>query len=174
MSSLKQPVRPLFLGIEGGGSHTVAILADANHNLVQRFEAGPANLRLLSDEQLLGMLETIAAALPGPDAVGIGMAGARLETDWERIRAAAAKVWPGISCHATNDLETALAAGGTKPGGESGTRVLVLSGNWLVLLWSQPPTARQRRLAAGDIFWATRAAVLKSGPARLEGGGLLF
>src|SRR5947209_8635141 len=32
------------------------------------------------------------------------------ETDRERIRRAAAKVWPGIPCYATNDLETALMA----------------------------------------------------------------
>jgi len=48
--------------------------------------------------------------LPKPTALGIAMAGARTEVDRERIRRAAAKVWPGVPCCATNDLETALEA----------------------------------------------------------------
>ncbi len=126
--SLKEPVRPLFLGIEGGGSHTVAIMADAQKQFLKRFEAGPANLKLLSDAQLLGLFKTIAAAFPQPDGIGIGMAGARLETDWQRMRTAAANVWPGIPCHTTNDLETAVAAVEVKNDHAPATRVLVLSG----------------------------------------------
>ena len=124
----KEPARPLFLGIEGGGTHTVAILADARRHFLQRFEGGPANLKLLNDGQLLGLFKSIASAFPRPDTLAIGMAGARSETDWERIRLAAAKVWPAIPCHATNDLETALAATEEKEGQPSATRVLVLSG----------------------------------------------
>ena len=44
------------------------------------------------------------------------MAGARTEADRQRIRAAAAKVWPKVPCYATNDLETALAADSLRPG----------------------------------------------------------
>lgn len=127
-SSLKQASRPLFLGIEGGGSHTVAILADEHGNLLQRFEAGPANLKILSDSQLLALLKSIARVFPKPDTLAIGMAGARTEMDWGRIRAAAGKVWKGIPCHATNDLETALVAGGQKAATQEAARVLVLSG----------------------------------------------
>src|SRR5271154_5376726 len=91
--------RPFFLGIEGGGSHTVAILADARRQLVRRFDAGPANLKLLGDHQLLALFKSIAGAFPPPDALAIGMAGARSDADRERIRAAAKKFWPGIPCH---------------------------------------------------------------------------
>ncbi|MDB6110040.1 MAG: N-acetylmuramic acid 6-phosphate etherase [Pedosphaera sp.] len=126
--SSKQPVRPLFLGIEGGGTHTVALLADARRHFLQRFEAGPANLRLLSDPQLVRLLRSIAAAFPHPDAVAIGMAGARNESDWERIRKAAAKAWPQVPCHATNDLETALSAIEQKNGHVLDTSMLILSG----------------------------------------------
>ena len=38
------------------------------------------------------------------------MAGARTAYDRDRIRRAAAKVWPGVPCFATNDLETAVMA----------------------------------------------------------------
>ena len=119
--------RPVFLGIEGGGTHTVAILADASGNLLQRFEAGPANLKLLSEEKLARLFKTTSAAFPRPDAIAIGMAGARAESDWKRIRVAAEKAWRSIPCHATSDLETALAAAGAEAPGET-ARVLILSG----------------------------------------------
>src|SRR5207247_7942738 len=57
---------------------------------------------------------TVARATPKPLSVAIGMAGMRTESDRERIRKAAGKVWPGVPCYATNDLETALVAGETR------------------------------------------------------------
>src|SRR5207237_9491135 len=71
---------------------------------------GPANLRLLSDAQLVQHFRPIGNSLPKPTAIVIGMAGARTEADCERIRRAAAKVWPGVLCYATNDLELAIVA----------------------------------------------------------------
>jgi N-acetylmuramic acid 6-phosphate etherase len=105
-----RPCRPLYLGIEAGGTRTVALLEDSDGTRLGRIEAGPANLRLLDDAQLIRHFGGIARALPKPDALAIGMAGARTEADWSRIRKAAAKAWPGVPCHATNDLETALMA----------------------------------------------------------------
>ena len=114
----------LFLGIECGGTRTVALLADANNNLLKRLEAGPANLRLLTDRQLLRHFKSIASNFPRPAALGIGMAGMRTESDRKRILTATARVWPEIPCAATNDLETALAAAGE----QNVPRILVLSG----------------------------------------------
>jgi N-acetylmuramic acid 6-phosphate etherase len=124
VASSEQPA--LFLGIEGGGTRTIALLADATSRLLQRAEFGPANLRLLTDAQLSGRLREIAQAFPRPAALGIGLAGGRGETEWARIQMAAAKVWRGVPCHATNDLETALAAAGSTA--SAGVQVLVLSG----------------------------------------------
>ncbi|MBI5800677.1 MAG: N-acetylmuramic acid 6-phosphate etherase [Verrucomicrobia bacterium] len=132
-----------FLGIEGGGTRTVALLADADGRLLNRFETGPANFKLLTEAQFLRRLREVRAAfagLPQPAAIAIGLAGARGEPEWQNIRAAAAKVWPGVPCHATHDLETALAAAhGSKAKGRRVappsnlhspplTQVLVLSG----------------------------------------------
>lgn len=92
----------------------MALLADADGHLLKRFEAGPANFKLLTEAQLRRRLREVKAAFkafPQPAAVAIGLAGARGEPEWQRIRAAAAKVWPTVPCHATHDLETALAAG---------------------------------------------------------------
>jgi N-acetylmuramic acid 6-phosphate etherase len=128
---------PVFLGIEGGGTRTVAVAANLRMQCLQRLEAGPANLRLLSDAQLVRHLRGLASALPRPAALTIGLAGARAESDRQRIRDAAGKVWPSVPCRATNDLETALmAAETTRPRGASArevaqpiaARVLILSG----------------------------------------------
>jgi N-acetylmuramic acid 6-phosphate etherase len=120
---------PLYLGVEGGATHTVALVADDGGQLVARAETGPANLKLLSDARLLALLRSLAAKLPRPAAVAIGLAGARTEEDRNRIRQAAARVWPATPCHATNDLETALAAAPASPGRKpAAVRVLVLSG----------------------------------------------
>lgn len=121
----------------------MALLADADGFLLRRFESGPGNFKLLTEVQLLCRLREVRAALkefPRPAAVAIGLAGARGEPEWQRIRAAAARVWPGVLCHATHDLETALAAAvpGQKARGKKqkeevssalrSTQVLVLSG----------------------------------------------
>src|SRR5687768_2064634 len=102
--------RPLYLGIEAGGTRTTAIVEEWAGAYSAPIEAGPANLRLLSDIQLRKHFSGIAKRLPRPDALAIGMAGARSETDRQRIRAAAALAWAGVPCHATYDLETALMA----------------------------------------------------------------
>lgn len=122
-----------FLGIEGGGTRTVGLLADAGGRLVRRVEAGPGDFRLLTDGALLALLREVARDLPRPAAMAIGLAGAREEAQRRRIRAAAAQVWPGVPCLATNEFETALAAGETTGrGGRRATagaaRVLVRSG----------------------------------------------
>jgi len=124
----KHPSRLFFLGFEGGGTHGVALLADDRGSLLGRVETGPANVRLLDDGQLAALFRSVAARLPQPDALAIGLAGARSKADLKRILAAAEKIWPGIPCHPTNDLETALAAVDDTEGKSPAVRVLVLSG----------------------------------------------
>ena len=129
---------PCLLGVECGGTRTVAAWGNLDLEPVGLAHFGPANLRLLSEAQLASQLRQIRNAMPAPAAMAIGMAGARTEADFRRIREAAARVWPGIPCRVTNDLETALQAA-SEPGGLGAssavraprgplTRVLVLSG----------------------------------------------
>ena len=116
------------LGIEGGGTRTVALLADGGGRVLRRLETGPANMKLLTEAQLTRQFRSIAAALPAPDALGIGLSGAWVEADFRRIRSAAAKAWPGIPCYATNDLETALTAAADACCTDHIPQVLVVSG----------------------------------------------
>ena len=121
-----------FLGVESGGTRTTALLSPGGGQPCLRAEFGPANLRLMDDARLVRHFTAInslcrqrAAPLAG---VAIGMAGARTDSDRQRIRAAAAKVWPNVPCYATNDLETALAAADAAGQPLAATRVLILSG----------------------------------------------
>ncbi|HRJ11606.1 MAG TPA: BadF/BadG/BcrA/BcrD ATPase family protein, partial [Prosthecobacter sp.] len=118
---------PVFLGIEGGGTRTTVLMVDARGTVLAELARGPAVLPLMSDRELQWHLRGIAEALPrAPQSVCIGLAGARSETDRERLRRAACRVWPGALCLAVNDLETALAAAPVKGGTRA--EVLVLSG----------------------------------------------
>jgi N-acetylmuramic acid 6-phosphate etherase len=121
-----------YLGIECGATRTIALLAPGKNQPCRRAEFGPANLRLLDDAALLAHFTAVAslsrqthAPLAG---LAIGMAGARTETDRQRIRTAAAIVWPKVPCYATNDLETALAAVLSRGPSTNAAQVLVLSG----------------------------------------------
>jgi len=116
----------LCLGIDGGATRTVGLIADAAGHPLGRVETRPTNLKLVSDGELLKSFREIARALPPPTAVGIGLAGAWDESDRKRIRQAAAICWPGAPCYATHDLEIALTAAWPFPGPQP--EVLILSG----------------------------------------------
>jgi N-acetylmuramic acid 6-phosphate etherase len=114
-----------FLGIECGGTRTTALLVNGDQHVLASRNAGPANLRLLSDPQLRRHFRALSMNLPHPSSIAIGMAGARTATDWERIQRAAQVIWRGTPCVATNDLETALLAA---PPTAASVRTLILSG----------------------------------------------
>ena len=118
---------PRVLGMEGGATSTSVLLARADGSEVRQWSEGAANQRLMTDRELGDHFRTIAAKVPEPvSALGIGLAGTRTDAHRERILKLAARVWPGVVCVATNDLETALAAEPARKG--VAARVLVLSG----------------------------------------------
>ncbi len=113
--------RPFILGIESGGTRTDTLLVDTHGKKIHHATFGPGNVRLLGDRALVRLLKRIAKQFPKPDAVGLGMAGARNKNDHTRVRAAVAKIWKNTPCHVTHDMEIAL-------GSRKNTAVLVLSG----------------------------------------------
>ena len=138
--TLPEPTTPLFLGIEGGGTRTTALLVDGADRVLYEASFDAGNLKLLSDRELQWRLREIASRLPCPvtalGAIAIGLAGTRTDPDRDRIRRAASRIFPKVPCLATNDLETALAAAPEKPG--MAARVLVLSGTGSCCYGSTP------------------------------------
>jgi N-acetylmuramic acid 6-phosphate etherase len=118
--------------MESGGTRTTALLAPGGGQTCLRAEFGPANLRLMDDDALarhFAAIEALSQKAKAPLAgIAIGMAGARTDSDRQRIRSAAARVWPNVPCYATNDLETALAAADTGGQTAPAAQVLILSG----------------------------------------------
>ncbi len=143
MSIVSQAVPPAsFLGIECGGTHTSAVFEDGPTGLRREWSGGPSNLRLLSDAQHLQNFSSIQKAFPSPiAALAICMAGVRTEADCSRIRNLAHQIWPGVPCHVSHDLESALAAAplpkGARPN-QTPHRVLVLSGTGSCCLGRSP------------------------------------
>ena len=123
-----EPLTPLFIGIDAGATRTLAIAANGRGQEVGRVAAGPANLRLLSDARLARHFRSLAAALPPPSALGIGLAGVREAHDRERVRQAAGKAWPAVPCAVTHDLEIAWWAADGSGVGRALPRVVILSG----------------------------------------------
>jgi N-acetylmuramic acid 6-phosphate etherase len=98
------------LGIEGGGTKTIALVLDQDRSVLARKEYGPGNLRLLTDKAISGLLGQIADDFPEPVAVGIYLAGLRDDTDANRMAGIAKKIWPRSELTFGHDLEAALAA----------------------------------------------------------------
>jgi N-acetylmuramic acid 6-phosphate etherase len=147
---------PAFLGIECGGTRTTVLLAPGAGQSVLRAEFGPANLRLLDDAALgahFGAVDGIRRPGCAPLAgIGIGMAGARTESDRQRIRAVAAKVWPNVPCYATHDLESALAAQAPADDANLAARILILSGTGSCCFGQTPANATARIGGWGHIL----------------------
>ncbi len=125
----------VFLGLECGGTRTVALAVDASGVLKARVESGPANLRLVSDEALVARFEELRGKIPTVRAIGAGIAGVRGAADVRRVEGLLERVWPGVPRAIDHDLQSALAAAemeGTAGKGAKRSlveaRVIVLSG----------------------------------------------
>lgn len=123
-----------FLGIDGGGSKTECVLADASGAMVARAAGPGTNLRRTSSEALRAILNEIfqqlwqAAGLPAPapaaagsgcDAVVVcaGFAGAGREEPRERARTVLQELLQPRALTVVGDMEVALeAAAGGEPG----------------------------------------------------------
>ena len=88
----------------------MALAADSSLVPVLRVESGPANLRLVSDEDLATHFRQLRERLPGVSAVGVGMAGVRGAADVRRVATVVESVWPGLPHAVDHDLQSALAA----------------------------------------------------------------
>ena len=117
----------LVLGIEGGGTRTTATLVDAADQVCASITAGPGNLRLLAEDELNALLDSIRDQLPTkPDRIGIGMAGVRTAADRARLTRAAGRTWPDTPSIVGDDLLLAIETEGWSA--DCAAQVLLLSG----------------------------------------------
>jgi N-acetylmuramic acid 6-phosphate etherase len=100
-----------FLGIEGGGTHTVALLANDNGQILARLETGPLNLALLSDAEVLKQLrDTKRRVASRVTSLALCCAGCRTAADRSRARALVEQVWPRCPAYIGNDFDSGFAA----------------------------------------------------------------
>ncbi len=103
------------LGIDAGGSKTVALLADEAGRELGRSEGGGANLRthgeLEVEKVLYRLLEKLPPDARRADAVAIGIAGADRPEDAEVLRAILARLGFPERAVVTNDARIAFVAG---------------------------------------------------------------
>ncbi|MFL5800533.1 MAG: N-acetylglucosamine kinase [Roseiflexaceae bacterium] len=108
-----------LLGIDGGGSKTVALLAGPDGHVIGRGTAEAANYQAIGLERACAaIVRAVAAAFvdariaPGPvGAVCLGLAGAGRPEDQALFQTWAAQQWPGARVMIASDAELVLAAG---------------------------------------------------------------
>src|SRR6266404_4367877 len=113
-----------FLGIEGGGTRTVALLADERGHVLKRLEVGPLNLKLLSDSNVLKRLREIRRRAPQPSSLALCLAGCRDAADRSRARSLAERVWPQVPAYVGSDMDSVFAAAF----GPTGSGIVIVSG----------------------------------------------
>jgi N-acetylmuramic acid 6-phosphate etherase len=109
----------LYLGIDGGGTHTVALLAGRGGAVLGRGTAGPSNRQAVGTERALAALdEAVSAAFAAADrnrtpvaSACLGLAGADRPEDQAVIREWAERVRLAGQVEATSDAAILLAAG---------------------------------------------------------------
>ena len=111
------------LGIEGGGTKTVALLATGAR--IQRRQFDALNLKLSTDRQILTLLRQFQ-----PTRAAICLAGCRTTADRNRVHRLAKRAWPKAKVFTGNDLDSGLVAVfGLKQAG-----ILVISGTGSVIV----------------------------------------
>jgi N-acetylmuramic acid 6-phosphate etherase len=113
------PDQTLILGVDGGGSKTLALLAGADGTLMARGVAGASNYNVIGAEAAFAAIDAaVLAALSDRSAtegaiaaVCIGMAGVDRPGDRALFGEWASARWPGRPVAIVNDADLVLAAG---------------------------------------------------------------
>lgn len=111
--------RELLIGIDGGGSKTVALVADTAGVVLGRGSAGASNYQTIGAESAFAALEhaiqqalgCVAGEACTPRAICLGLAGVGRQEDVALFERWANSQWPAAPVSVVNDAEVALAAG---------------------------------------------------------------
>jgi len=105
-----------IIGVDGGGTKTLALLADLDGHVLARGVSGSSNYNAVGFEMTCAALENAISMArkdhPGEiSALCMGLAGAGRQDDIERFQAWAVEKFPGTAVKVVNDAEILLAAG---------------------------------------------------------------
>jgi len=136
--------RHLVTGVDGGGTKTLALVADTQGKILGRGIAGPANTQVVGQEAacaaittaIRGARDQIAGEVV---ALCLGIAGAGRESDRAMFQAWAEAYYPGIPIGVVHDGQLALAAGTPE-----GWGIAVLCGTGS-LVYGEDPRGRPAR-----------------------------
>ncbi len=103
-AAMESPKR--ILGLEGGGTKTNWVLLAADGTLLREGLLPAANLRLISDSELLDLLSVLPREATH---VGAFLAGCATAEDRARLHALAAKTWPHARLAVGSDRDSGLA-----------------------------------------------------------------
>jgi N-acetylglucosamine kinase-like BadF-type ATPase len=156
------------LGIDAGGSRSLALLADASGEVLAEARSRRANLQLEGEAEVASVVGSLVAELGGPEgieAVCLGGAGVDRPQDAERVRRLLRSVGLHRGVVVANDAEIALVAGAP-----DGLGIVVVAGTG-ALAWGRDPGGKTARAGGygfllsdeGSAYWigqqALRAAV---------------
>jgi N-acetylglucosamine kinase-like BadF-type ATPase len=112
-------MRDIFLGIDGGGTHTRAVLVDGKGNILGNGIAGPSNFQAVGIDATKRNIrhavekawgETRRSSVPCAAAF-LGVAGVASEKDRERVATIARELDLAMKIDVDHDIRTALAGG---------------------------------------------------------------
>ncbi len=134
----------LVVGVDGGGSKTLALVADTQGKILGRGIGGPSNYQVVGQEAACAAIATAIrgarAQVPGElSALCLGIAGAGRVSDRTVFQAWAETRYPGIPVVVVHDGQLALAAGTPE-----GWGIAVLCGTGS-LVYGQDPQGRPAR-----------------------------
>ncbi|MGC9396793.1 MAG: N-acetylglucosamine kinase [Anaerolineae bacterium] len=106
----------ILIGIDGGGSKTMALIAGRDGSILGRGLSGPSNYLVIGAEAAYAALDAAVEAAAGgravrPAALCLGLAGAARPDNQAVIQAWADARYPGVPVVITHDARLALAAG---------------------------------------------------------------
>ena len=153
--SWRPSMRELLLGLDGGGSKTLALLADAEGRVIGRGIAGASNYQNIGETAAWAALDTaIAAAFADAGlepsavaAVGLGLAGVDRPEDRALFEGWAARRFGGAPVVIANDAELVLAAGTP-----DGWGIALISGTGSIVFGRSPQGEMARAGGWGHIM----------------------
>ncbi|MDI6868659.1 MAG: BadF/BadG/BcrA/BcrD ATPase family protein [Coprothermobacterota bacterium] len=112
----------IFLGVDGGGSKTAALICDEKGNVLGEGHAGPSNYQIVGMEFALGEISRAVEEALKKGGVSLeeiqravfGLSGADLPENFRELEEGLKKTFPGLSFLLVNDTWIALRAGAKK------------------------------------------------------------